>query len=161
LSKCLAKDPDDRWQSARDLKTNLEWIAQGQDINASRGSSYNPWRERIAWILASVLLIILGFFAWSSYRTVLPRGDSARFSVYPPEATLFTGPFNLTVPSPQFALSPDGRTLTFVANSPGSDPLLWLRTMDQVTARPLSGTEGAALPFWSPDSQWIGFVLPT
>src|SRR4029077_20470787 len=58
---------------------------------------------------------------------------------------------------PQFALSPDGRAIVFVANSPGADPMLWLRPMEQVAAHRLSGTESAELPFWSPDSRWVGF----
>jgi hypothetical protein len=58
---------------------------------------------------------------------------------------------------PQFALSPDGRTLVFVANLAGADPVIWLRSIGQVTARPLPGTESAQLPFWSPDSRWVGF----
>ncbi len=59
----------------------------------------------------------------------------------------------------QFALSPDGRSLVFVASGDGS-PRLWLRPLYQTEARPLSGTEGAAYPFWSPDSRSIGFLRP-
>ena len=58
----------------------------------------------------------------------------------------------------QFALSPDGRSLVFVASGDGA-PRLWLRPLDQTEARPLVGTEGAASPFWSPDSRSIGFLL--
>ena len=55
-----------------------------------------------------------------------------------------------------FALSPDGRRLAFVASAEGQQRL-WLRSLDQVTAQPLAGTEGATYPFWSPDSRSIGF----
>ncbi len=155
VRKCLSKDPDDRWQSARDLRTNLEWIGEGDDPVAS-AVKHNPWRERAAWILAFAFLCALAFFAVGHDRAA-STGEPARFSVNPPEKAVFSGPPNLTVPVPQFALSPDGRALVFVANSSGADPVIWLRSIDQVTARPLPGTERAQLPFWSPDSRWVGF----
>ena len=62
-----------------------------------------------------------------------------------------------TVPNPQFAVSPDGRSIAFVAVGSGLRPAVWLRPMHEVNARPVQGTEGAQEPFWSPDSQWIGF----
>jgi Tol biopolymer transport system component len=62
-----------------------------------------------------------------------------------------------TVPIPQFALSPGGRTLAFVAAQPAQKPTLWLRQLEDVDARSLAGTEDARDPFWSPDGRWIGF----
>lgn len=89
VKKCLAKDPDDRWQSACDLKTNLEWIDEGEDPAASSTLKHNPWRERAAWMLGLVLLSTLTFFAAGHYRT--PSAvEPARFSVYPPEKTVFS-----------------------------------------------------------------------
>ena len=55
-----------------------------------------------------------------------------------------------------FALSPDGRQIVFVASGDGASRL-WLRSLDSTTAQPLAGTEGAAYPFWSPDSASLGF----
>ena len=156
VKKCLAKDPDERWQSARDLKTNLEWIAEGESLVMSSAVKHNPWRERAAWMLASAFLSALAFFAAGHYRAP-STGDPARFYVNPPEKAAFSGAPNITVQVPQFALSPDGRAIVFAANAPGGDPMLWLRSMEQVAARPLSGTESAELPFWSPDSHWVGF----
>ena len=60
----------------------------------------------------------------------------------------------------QFALSPDGRSLVFVASGDGPSRL-WLRPLDQTEARPLAGTEGATQPFWSPDGRSIGFFAAT
>ncbi|MGC1451093.1 MAG: protein kinase, partial [Candidatus Sulfotelmatobacter sp.] len=156
VTKCLAKDPDERWQSARDIETNLNWIVEGQTPATSLPVKHNPWSERAAWMLACALLSGFTFFAASHYRAPL-ASETARFSVYPPEKAVFSGPPNITVPVPQFALSPDGRDLVFVANSPGADPVIWRRSIDQVTARSLPGTERAQIPFWSPDSRWIGF----
>jgi Tol biopolymer transport system component len=156
VKTCLEKDPDDRWQSVRDLRTNLEWIAEGNGAVASSAAQYKPWRERAAWILAVALLCALAFFAVGHDHAPF-ASEPVRFSLYPPEKAVFSGPPNITVPVPQFALSPDGRAMVFVANLPGGDPAIWLRSIDQVTARPLPGTERAQLPFWSPDSRWVGF----
>jgi serine/threonine protein kinase len=156
VKKCLEKDPDERWQSARDIETNLEWIAEGDGAGASSAVKHNPWRERAARMLAFLLLCTVGFVVAGHYRAP-SSADPVRFSVNPPEKAVFSGPPNLTVPVPQFALSPDGRAMAFVANSSGGDPVIWMRSIDQVTARPLPGTEHAQLPFWSPDSRWVGF----
>jgi Tol biopolymer transport system component len=65
--------------------------------------------------------------------------------------------FGNTVPVPQFAVSPDGRTIVFVAGVQEGHSTLWLRSLDDVIPRPLSGTDSASHPFWSPDGHWIGF----
>jgi eukaryotic-like serine/threonine-protein kinase len=158
LRRCLAKDPDDRWQTARDLKTNLEWIA---DVGASAAAAAAParssWRERAAWIaVAVVLAAAMSFFAVSNGRTP-PASETVRFSIYPPEKTTLSGAFNTTVSVPGFALSPDGRAIVFTAAEAGAKPILWLRTMEEVAARPLPGTEDADSPFWSWDGRWVGF----
>jgi hypothetical protein len=77
--------------------------------------------------------------------------------VYPPDGTAFTGASNTTLQVPQFALSPDGRALVFTAAAAKASPMLWLRPIEEVTAHPLPGTEGAFQPFWSPNSRWVGF----
>jgi eukaryotic-like serine/threonine-protein kinase len=156
VKTCLQKDPDERWQSARDLRTNLKWIAEGDVPPASSQREHSPWRERAAWMLAFVFFCALALFYAGRFRAPA-AGESVRFSVDPPEKAFFSGPPNLTVPVPQFALSPDGRAMAFVANSSGADPVIWIRSIGQVTARPLPGTENAQSPFWSPDSRWLGF----
>jgi Tol biopolymer transport system component len=156
VKTCLAKDPDERWQSVRDLRTNLKWIAESDTAGTSSAVKHDRWFERLAWMLALALLCGLAFFAAGHYRSP-SASEPLRFSVYPPEKAVFSGPPNLTVAVPQFALSPDGRSMVFVAKSSGTDPIIWLRSLDQVTARPLAGTEHAQLPFWSPDSRWLAF----
>lgn len=61
-------------------------------------------------------------------------------------------------PAGRFALSPDGRRLAFVASDTAGRPMLWVRPLDVLVAQPLLGTEGAAFPFWSPDSRFVGFL---
>jgi len=155
VTTCLEKDPDERWQSVRDLRTNLKWITEG-GAGTSSAVKHDPWRERSAWLLALALLCGIAFFAAGRYRSV-STGELVRFLVRPPEKAVFSGSPSITVSVPQFALSPDGRAMVFVASSSGADPEIWLRSIDQVTARSLPGTEGARFPFWSPDSRWVGF----
>ncbi|MGB7266369.1 MAG: hypothetical protein WBC92_12710, partial [Terracidiphilus sp.] len=80
-----------------------------------------------------------------------PQQNVVRFSVSPPENAEFLS-------GGETSLSPDGRTLAFVARSATeNNPVLWLRRLDSLTASPVPGTEGAFGPFWSPDGQQIGF----
>jgi serine/threonine protein kinase/Tol biopolymer transport system component len=160
VRRSMAKDPDERWQSALDLKAELEWIVEGGAAAAPRGASaHSPWRERAGWIVASVLFVVLAVSLVLSpgRRRPLSAGAVSRFSVYPPEGTFFTGSSFATAPVPQFSLSPDGRALVFVAAPIGARPTLWLRSIEEVVARPLAGTEDANQPFWSLDSRWVGF----
>jgi len=152
LAGCLAKDPDERWQSARDVRRALELsMAGGAAPVRSR------WRERAAWIaVATCLAIALSI----SMRTLhAPEGspEPVRFPVYPPKSSFFSGPQNVTVAQNQFSLSPDGRALAFVATVAGARPMLWVRALEEISARLLPGTENGEYPFWSTDGDWVGF----
>src|SRR5207249_1813014 len=96
-------------------------------------------------------------FLTFSNRRFPSTGDLARFAIYAPEKTLFSRPMTVTVPAPQFAISSDGHAVVLAASAVGAKPMLWLRSMTELTATELAGTENAQHPFWSPDSQWIGF----
>jgi Tol biopolymer transport system component len=165
VKTCLARDPDARWQTAREVRLGLEWstgTATATVIQAAVAPQRSRRRERTAWILAAAFLGFAVVFAglyWtaSPFRAHMP-GAIVRLSVNPPETTVFarsvTGG---TVPVAQFALSPDGRTIAFVAGAAGTRPILWVRPLHDVSARPLAGTDDAQNPFWSPDNLWIGF----
>ncbi len=152
VRKCLAKDPDDRWQTAHDLHDELKWIAEGGPAVVPVGATRNPWPERAAWITAAAGVLIALFIILRP-ASAPATGDVVRLSILPPDKTLFTGQSAATVGVPQLALSPDGRAIVFAAAAPGARPTLWLRSLDAVTAHPLPGTEGAESPFWSPDNQ--------
>lgn len=145
LRLCLAKDPEQRWQSARDLKSSLELAAEPQGpVHASKTS---PW----AWIIAaaSVIAAMAGF--WSAWQKPPVEEQSLQFRIVPPPgAELLLGAGGGST------ISPDGRTVAFLTTSGGS-PKLWLRPLDSLEARELVGTEGAQFPFWSPDSQSLCF----
>ena len=148
LVGCMEKDPDDRWQSARDVRRAL----------VLPPSAVTKPVRRWPWIAAAAVAVVVALLSLVLWRGRAPAaGDAVSFAIYPPEKTAFSAPLNTTVAVPQFALSPDGHTIVFVAGSEGGRPTLWVRSMEQVRARALPGTEDAQHPFWSPDSRWIGF----
>jgi eukaryotic-like serine/threonine-protein kinase len=148
---CLAKDPDERWQTAHDVKLQLQWIAEGGSqagipapVSARRRMSQN-----VAWTVAAIcLLAAIGLgLAWI-LRSPTPR-RLVRMSILAPADNSFK-PFDI-------ALSPDAGKLAFVASDTHGRSELWVRALDSASAQPLAGTDGALQPFWSPDSQTIGF----
>ncbi len=158
---CLEKSPEQRFQSARDVVFALEalsGLSSNRTMTAAlpltAGRPKN--RERLAWIVAGVCLLGLLAavpFAIAYLRRAPVDERVLRLSLMPPEKA------NLTVGVPAMALSPDGHRLAFVASSEGQN-LLWVRSLDSLSAQALPGTEGASsasTPFWSPDSRFIGF----
>jgi eukaryotic-like serine/threonine-protein kinase len=149
LAACLEKEPDERWQSVRDLRRTLQ-------LPTAPAPARNPWRERAAWITAAASLSMALFLA---LRPAPPpaAGGVVRLSINPPEKMFFTGQNTATVGAPDFVLSPDGRSIVFAAAAPGARSTLWHRSLETETASLLAGTEGAELPFWSPDNRWVGY----
>ncbi len=151
VKKCLAKDPEDRWQNARDLMSELQWIAQGSQAGAvSPTPARRKNRERLALGLAAagLLAALAGFVAAarsSSRAAALSR--PMRSSIVLPEMTALRG----------IALSPDGRRLAYVARDSSGRNLLWIRALDSLSMQALPGTENPSFPFWSPDSRLLGF----
>jgi Tol biopolymer transport system component len=152
LKGCLAKDPEERWQSARDVRRALELAMAGGAAPARI-----RWREWTAWIVAAVCLATALFISARLWRAPERSLDFVRFSVYPPESAAFSGPGKITVAQHQFALSPNGRAIAFVATVPGARPMLWVRGLDELEAHLLPGTEDTEYPFWSADSDWLAF----
>ena len=154
VKTCLAKDPEDRWQSAHDVTLELKWIAEGglrvglpAPMAASRKS-----RERLLWT-ALAILALAALLPWVILDRKVTRADAAvtRFAVLPPDnASFLGGDFD------PVTISPDGRRLALLATS-GGRRRIWIRALESLTAEPLPGTEGASYPFWSPDSRFIGF----
>ncbi|HEY3176325.1 MAG TPA: protein kinase [Candidatus Polarisedimenticolia bacterium] len=153
VRRCLAKDPDERWQSAHDVAAELRWIAEGgsQAGLPAPVSARGRTRARLAW--AVPLLSLAGLVAMLpstiTHLREAPMGAGrvVHLSVEPPDNTI------LPLPS----ISPDGRVILMIAKDPYGDSSLWLRTFDELAPRRIQGTEGATYPFWSPDSAMIGF----
>jgi Tol biopolymer transport system component len=145
---CLAKDPEDRWQSAHDVAGELKWIAEGSQAGVpAQVASRRKGRERIAWGLVAALSL-LALASVAGYLARAPKPAPAiRSSIVTPEKQ-FVG---------FLALSPDGARLVFSANAVGAQPSLWVRRLDGAQAEPIPGTEEATFPFWSPDGQFLAF----
>jgi serine/threonine protein kinase len=153
LQRCLAKDPDDRWHSARDLKAELEWIASASESVPAAPDGIS-WRGRFPWITAvCVLAAIEAVTLWAPWRAIqsadrpLVRLDvdlGADVSLPAP----FTGGSGVIV-------SPDGARLVYASGTPVK---LFTRRLDQQKADELQGTEGASSPFFASDGLWVGFL---
>jgi hypothetical protein len=100
-------------------------------------------------VVIALIAIIVGYYMLRPR----PAERVVKFSILPPEGTTFV---NVAQAGPP-ALSPDGRMIVFAAQKAGQDRLLWIRPLDSLEARPLPGTEGAVVPFWSPDGSSLGF----
>jgi serine/threonine protein kinase len=156
IGRCLSKDPDERWQTASDLLFQLRNSAAPATTHGQQSRTAGPWIERAGWAAAMVAAVIAAL-VWSrdgntrDNRSV-PIAAAIRFNVTPAEGnTFYSGD---GVP---FALSPDGRQVVYVADNAAGTRQLWHRSLSSGAEQPLPGTEGANTPFWSPDSQWIGF----
>jgi len=145
IRKCLARDPDARWQSAADLHTQLQWLTEGP---SAPGPSAAPSRAILPWAVAVLLLIIAAALGVLHFREAPPEQRVLKLSLLPPEKSSIGAPITI---------SPDGRHLAFPATGPDGRMVLWVRPLDSLIARPLPGTEGAHFPFWSPDSRSLGF----
>jgi Tol biopolymer transport system component len=160
ISTCLAKDPDDRYQSARDLLRDIEWAASGSSdgVVAPALTPLARWAG-VAWLVAAVSIIAMIATAIVARRSgpITPTAGPVQFTIAPPEQTSFGGPTGGgTGYGTQVAVSPDGQNIVFVAGAP-SNYQIWLRPIAALAARPIPGTEGGAFPFWSPDGRFIGF----
>jgi Tol biopolymer transport system component len=147
VKRCLAKDPDDRWQTARDLELELKWIAEGggQTAGTAPSTAAGKAKERLAWSAACALAIALIVTAiW--WRNAMP-----------PEQTMY---FSASMPFPahDIAFSPNRRTLAVIAYQESARKnALWIYDVGSQGARVLSDTEGASYPFWSPDGRTLAF----
>jgi serine/threonine protein kinase/WD40 repeat protein len=152
IRTCLAKDPNDRIQTAHDVMLQLQWIAEGgsQTGVPAPVAARRKGRERMAWIVAAALLLITGALGF-----VVVNGARRPVEVTRLEATL---PRSVAqVGSPK--ISPDGRYIAFDAFDSTGRSMVWLRPLGSLTAEPIASTEGlTARPFWSPDSRFIAFM---
>jgi serine/threonine-protein kinase len=157
IRRCFAKDPEERWQTARDLALEIKWLAESSShpslpSTAPARTLRTRWGGAVVWGAVSLLLVaVSGLVVWNLKRSPSPLLVS-RFTVTLPPGQQLAGLDG----GPAIALSPDGTYLAYVARKGGAQ-LLYLRPMDSLDARPITGTEDAVCPFFSPDGQWLGF----
>ena len=146
---CLAKDPEDRWQSARDVAVQLKWIVEGSQAGVPAPViARRKIRERLAWTGLAIATLLAAALA-AAYLRRSPRPLPAVRALVPlPEAMMTIG---------ELAVSPDGTRLAFTAAKEGGQPALWIRRLDGSSSQPVPGGENASFPFWSPDDRFVGF----
>ena len=155
IKKCLAKLPDERWQSPSDLASQLRWIAKSDSwADARVMPTPGGWmREWIAWSVASVAVVGALTLGFARLRQVPQTHEVLRYTVNPPEQGQFL--FGGAQQGP--IVSPDGLQIAFIARAVGVEQI-WVKPADSLQAHVLPGTEGANTAFWSPDSRNIAFI---
>jgi len=148
VKTCLAKDPEDRWQSAGDVAKELKWIGEGSaGAIPSIIAGGRKRREVLAWGIA-VLAVVLGALAVLVSRRSPAPEELMRFTIMPPSGQSFLG-FT--------ELSPDARRIAFLLQDEGGRNSIAVRSLDSLEMRRLPGTEDARGVFWSPDGREIAF----
>jgi eukaryotic-like serine/threonine-protein kinase len=147
IERCVEQDPDDRWQSARDLQRELQWAATSPPIRegaSEPGATHRPW---LAWSVAGLLAVATAVALWAPWRKPPAATETVQFQIQQPEKPIRTA---------FLQVSPDGRYIVFGGGAEGHDRL-WLRSLDSLNARALTGTDDPTNPFWSSDSRFIAF----
>ena len=169
IRTCLEKDPASRWQDARDLLAELQWIADGGDetgfsVSAAAARPGRRWMRRAVLVAAAALVAVLAVPAYL-YSKGPAEPEALRFRIprsltlEPTETQPGTAPAFASFSPSDIAISPDGRTVVFRARvNIGDVWALYSRPIRSVTPQRLAGTEDATQPFWSHDSQRVAFL---
>jgi serine/threonine protein kinase len=155
ISTCLAKDPENRFQSAADVKLQLKWAAQNAEL-AKASMPVPLWRRLLPWTASALFaistVVVLGIL-------FVRQAEAPQYSTHafllPPDKSSYNF---LGGSSGPVVISPDGRRIAFAASKDGtSQSILWVQPLNSGTAQAMSGTEGASFPFWSHDGRFVGF----
>lgn len=147
---CLAKDPEERWHTAHDVRLQLQRLRERAAEPSARPAvgPRRTRREMLAWAVAAAAILTTAGLA--TRPAPHPESPAAlRASLLPPAGHSF-------VPH-EFTISPDGRRVAFVAAGADGVSTLWIDPLESAQPSEVSGSEGASFPFWSPDSRWVAF----
>jgi eukaryotic-like serine/threonine-protein kinase len=147
IERCLAKDPDERWQSASDLAMELKWIGEGGNQSAVGGEAANSQGlgRHLPWLLCGALALALlaAAIGWRSSKPAEPT-------------MVFSAP--LSFAAQDISIAPNGHTVAMIGYLESARKnVVWLYEVGSQEARTLPGTEGGNFPFWSPDGKSLGF----
>ncbi|MBI2678141.1 MAG: serine/threonine-protein kinase [Candidatus Koribacter versatilis] len=146
VQTCLAKDPEERWQSAGDIKLELGFVRGAARQKRAGPGSARTWQ----WAAAlALLLVAAAFLAGNRLRPEAARPPLYRTSVLPPARHSFV--------AYDFAISPDGTRLAYTATDASGVSKLWIKNLATDANTEYSGTESATHPFWSPDGKDVAF----
>lgn len=154
INKALAKDPEDRWQSARDVASELKWISEPGSQSGQRTAIFPARRlkrkQLLFPVLSAVFLLstILLAFAYYRYAHTSKPLQSFKLSILPPPKTMATN---------SLAISPSGQQMVVATISGEGQKSIWARSLDSMSIEPLPQTEDGTFPFWSPDNRFIAF----
>ena len=162
VDRCLEKNPAARFKSADDLGFALEALSSQSEYSEARAAladvaprgSRQRWRWIAAGAISGAAVAALAVGGMGYLESPPADTPAYRTSILPGPGVSLTA---LLTPNARFALSPDGRRLAFVGVEAGGAVRLWVQSLDSVSPQPLPGTEGAAMPFWSADSRFVGF----
>jgi len=153
VMRALAKDPEERWQTASDLGRELKWVGQASTSTLP----LLPLRRRRHWRTALVpaALAFVALIAGFALAHFYPQTKQVvRVSILPPEGVNIDLIGDFAGPP---VLSPNGKMLAFVGHTQSGGRSLWIRHLDSLTAQQLGNSQNATFPFWSPDSKQIAF----
>ena len=156
VSRCLERDPRRRLQSIGEARIVIDDAIAGVVEDTSQPAPVLTSARRWPWALATVVasLAALAAIGWNWSRPVPPPPAVARFTVPPPEGTIFTSARSF---ASNQAISPDGRYVAFLTEEPGRERHIWVRAINSLSAQRLDRTDNALYPFWSPDSREIAY----
>jgi serine/threonine protein kinase len=188
LMRCLQKDEKNRLHDIADARLDVEdaladaggtpvaltsppesgphqppgWILDGTATATApladrwSGPQFRP-REWAALTVASLAIIAAGMMAFIHFRKPAPTAEAVEFAMYPPDSLQLAANLQAGA-TPQYAVSPDGQQIAFVASSSETVAMIWVRPLSTTTARPVPGTERGGHPFWCPDNRTLGFL---
>jgi eukaryotic-like serine/threonine-protein kinase len=156
IGRALAKEPERRWQSARDVAEELKWISGGgSQVASAVAIPHTHGRNRGYLAGAAVLMLaLLAVLGWI-LRGNKPAPEPVVAYMLPPAKSSFVVSYDDE--SGPMVVSPDGTKVAFVARAQSGSTQIWIRALSDNEAKPVAGTEHGSYPFWSPDGKSIGF----